>query len=57
VFWKEEARFRTQLKRWTLPKLSAALERLLEAELRCKSTGQPAELIAQRCLLELASGR
>jgi DNA polymerase-3 subunit delta len=57
VFWKEEARFRAQLKRWSLPKLGAALERLLEAELRCKSTGQPAELIAQRCLLELAGGR
>lgn len=57
VFWKEEARFRAQLKRWTLPRLAIALDRLLEAELRCKSTGQPAELIAQRCLLELTVAR
>jgi hypothetical protein len=38
-----------------LPKLQAALDRLLEAEIQCKSSGSaPAELIAERCLLALA---
>jgi DNA polymerase III subunit delta len=56
VFWKEEATFRGQLKRWPLPRLGQALTRLLDAELRAKSSGQPAELIAARCFLELAQG-
>lgn len=54
VFWKEETAFRAQLKRWPMPRLGAALTQLLDAELRCKSSGQPAELIAARCLLQLA---
>ncbi len=54
VFWKEENAFRAQLKRWPMPRLGAALTQLLDAELRCKSSGQPAELIAAQCLLQLA---
>jgi DNA polymerase III subunit delta len=54
VFWKEEAAFRNQLKGWPLARLSQALTRLLDAELRAKSSGQPAELITARCFLELA---
>ena len=57
VFWKEEAAFRSQLKRWPMPRLGAALTQLLDAELRCKSSGQPAELIAARCLLHLAQSQ
>ncbi len=55
VFFKEKDAFKTQLARWPLPKLQAALDRLLEAEIQCKSSGSaPAELIAERCLLALA---
>jgi DNA polymerase-3 subunit delta len=54
VFWKEETAFRAQLKRWPIARLGTALTRLLDAELRCKSSGQPAELIAAQCLLQLA---
>jgi DNA polymerase-3 subunit delta len=57
VFWKEEAGFRAQLKRWPPALLSAALAQLLDAEIRCKSSGQPAELIAARCLLSLTVER
>lgn len=56
VFWKEEARFRSQLKRWNQAKLSAALARLLQAEIECKSAGAPSELVAARCLMSLATG-
>jgi DNA polymerase III subunit delta len=54
VFWKEKAPFKSQLARWPLARLTAALERLLEAEIQCKSSGMPAELVAQRCLMALA---
>ncbi|MBI3707266.1 MAG: DNA polymerase III subunit delta [Proteobacteria bacterium] len=54
VFWKEEQPFLAALKRWPLPRLTRALSRLLEAEIACKSAGAPADLLAARCLLELA---
>jgi DNA polymerase-3 subunit delta len=54
VFWKEKAPFKSQLMRWPLPRLTAALERLLDAEIQCKSSGMPGELVAQRCLMALA---
>lgn len=55
VFWKEKEPFKSQLNRWPLPRIQIALERLLEAEIQCKSSGAiPAELVAQRCLLALA---
>ncbi len=54
VFWKEKAPFKSQLSRWPLPRLTAALERLLDAEIQCKSSGMPGELVAQRCLMALA---
>ncbi len=54
VFWKEKGPFKSQLMRWPLPRLTAALERLLDAEIQCKSSGMPGELVAQRCLMALA---
>lgn len=47
-------RFERQLGNWPLPRLSAALQELLKAELECKSTGLPAEAIARRLCLRLA---
>lgn len=55
VFWKEEAAFRGQLKRWSVARLGRALGRLLDAEIQCKSPGAPAELVAARCLTALAA--
>jgi DNA polymerase III subunit delta len=55
VFFKEKDAFKTQLARWNLAKIQAGLDRLLEAEIQCKSSGAaPADLIAERCLLALA---
>jgi DNA polymerase-3 subunit delta len=56
VFWKEEAAFRAQLKRWTGERLGRALGRLLDAEIQCKSPGAPSEVVAARCLMALAMG-
>jgi DNA polymerase-3 subunit delta len=59
VFWKQKDGFRAQLRRWPLDRLSRALERLLDAEIACKSSGGVADALASRCLFELsqAAGR
>jgi DNA polymerase III subunit delta len=54
VFWKNKDAFRAQLRRWPADRLSQCLERLLDAEIACKTTGQAAETLAGRCLFELA---
>src|SRR5471030_2811867 len=48
-------RFEQHLRSWPLPRLSAALMRILDAELECKSTDLPDEAIARRLCLALAS--
>lgn len=55
VFWKLADRFKTQATRWSAPRLARALERLLEAELACKSSGAPQDTLAARALLEIAA--
>jgi len=53
VFWKDKVPMAAQLKRWPARDLAAAVDRLLAAEIRAKSSGQPAELIAERAALDL----
>jgi DNA polymerase-3 subunit delta len=48
------ARFERHVRSWPLPRLSAAVTRVLEAEMECKSTGLPDEAIARRLCLALA---
>src|SRR5262249_41940375 len=55
VFWKEEAAFRSELRRWKPRALARALQGLLDAEIRCKSPGAAAELIAGDCLFDLTT--
>ena len=55
VFFKLADRFRAQTRTWTLPRLTAALGLLTDAEIRCKSTGQPAHLISARVLMQIAN--
>ncbi len=55
LFFKVEPRFRRQLGRWRVDTLGQALGRLLEAEIACKQTGAPAELICGRTLMQIAS--
>ena len=54
VFFKAADRFRRQLSRWSLDRLSMAVEVLLDAEIDCKTTGLPATEIAARTLMRLA---
>lgn len=54
VFFKQVPRFKEQMRRWTVPHLAQALDRLIRAEMDCKRTGRPAETICRRVLLEIA---
>ncbi|MDP1841106.1 MAG: DNA polymerase III subunit delta [Reyranella sp.] len=47
-------RFERHLRTWPLPRLSASLTAILEAEMDCKRTGLPDEAIARRLCLRLA---
>lgn len=55
VFFKRADDFRAQIMRWPLPRLATALDALSEAEIRCKSTGMPAQTVCGQALLRLAS--
>ena len=55
VFYKLERRFQDQLKIWRGTALARGLQLTLEAELQCKRTGIPEELICGRVLLQIAS--
>jgi DNA polymerase-3 subunit delta len=53
-FRRDAERMVRQLQRWSPKRLAAALERLLQAEIDCKSTGLPDETMCARALLDLA---
>ena len=55
VFFKHGPRFRAQLRAWSLPRLAAALERIVDAERACKTTGMPADALCARALMGIAS--
>jgi len=55
VFFKVKTRFRGQIGLWSPERAGAALMRLGEAELACKSADAPAEAICGRALMQLAT--
>jgi DNA polymerase-3 subunit delta len=55
VFFKLKGPFGRQLSLWGSPALGQAVNRLLEAELACKRTGAPADLLTSRALFEIAA--
>lgn len=55
VFFMEKRAFEARLNRWSIAKLDAALDLLIEAELGAKSTGLPDEEIVERAALRIAS--
>lgn len=54
VFFAEKDRFAREIGAWSSAKLEQALAILLDAELDCKTTGNPADVICARALLRLA---
>lgn len=55
LFFKLKDRFRSQASRWPLRAIRRAQNALTEAEINCKSSGEPAALICSRALLAVAS--
>lgn len=54
VFFRHEAAWHRALGAWTEGRAATACERLLSAELACKTTGAPDHLIAARAVLDIA---
>jgi DNA polymerase-3 subunit delta len=54
VFWKNEREVSRQARAWTLVELDATQPELLAADIACKQTGSPDELIAERLALTIA---
>jgi DNA polymerase-3 subunit delta len=55
VFYKYQSRMQEQVRRWSPARLHQALSRLTRAEMDCKSTGMPADVLCRRVLLEVAA--
>jgi DNA polymerase-3 subunit delta len=55
VFWKAEREVSRQCRVWTLVEIDEAQPELLLADMACKQTGSPDELIAERLALSLAA--
>lgn len=54
VFFGEKDRFAREVSAWSAKKLEQALDILIGAELDCKTTGNPVDVICARALLRLA---
>jgi DNA polymerase-3 subunit delta len=54
VFWKAEREVSRQCRVWTLVEIDEAQPELLLADIACKQTGSPDELIAERLALAMA---
>ena len=54
IFFKREAQMQKQLRSWTLGKVMDAMCALLEAEMKCKTTGMPADRLGERALYNVA---
>ncbi len=55
VFYKYVPRLHEQVRHWAPSRLHQALDRLTRAEMDCKRTGMPAEVLCRRVLLEIAA--
>jgi DNA polymerase-3 subunit delta len=54
VFWKAEREVTRQCRSWTLTEIDEVQPELLAADIACKQTGSPDELIAERLALAMA---
>ena len=55
VFFKAVAPFKSALRSWPVSKIGQAMEHLLKAEIDCKTTGMPSELICARVLMQITA--
>jgi DNA polymerase III subunit delta len=57
IFRNRRTRFESQLNGWSVNRLEQCLERLSEAEFRCKSTGIPDDAVCAQTLIGLSLSR
>jgi len=57
VFRNRQAKFEAQLGSWSTARLEQCLDRLLEAEFRCKSTGMPDDVVCAQTLIGISLSR
>ena len=55
VNFKREASFKRQVQMWSNEKIFKVLQLVVDTEKDCKTTGNPAELICSRALMQIAS--
>lgn len=55
VFFKSSDEFRDQLRFWRIESLAEAIDKLLDAEIQCKSTGWPEAAVCSRALMSVAN--
>ncbi len=54
IHFRRRSEFDNQLRRWDRPRCRNALSRLFEAEIACKTTGMPAEVLCRQTMLDVA---
>jgi len=55
LFWKDKGPFTQALNNWTMPRLARAMGLLYQAEVDAKTTGNPADVMVSRALLQIAN--
>lgn len=54
IFFKQDAAFRAQIMRWSLPQLEKILLRLAQIEADCKKTGTPDIILCRQAILSIS---
>ena len=54
IWGRQQDRFRRQLGLWRVARLAAALDRVMDTEIACRTTGAPVEALTGRCLMQIA---
>lgn len=57
LFFKQAPIFKAQAHRWSLPKISKVLDRLMDLEAQCKTTGSVPETLCAQAILSISSIR
>lgn len=56
IHFRRKSSVRTELGLWSATRAAAVLTRLLEAEIACKTTGWPAQVLCQQAVFEVCAG-
>ena len=57
IFFKQQAAFKAQVQRWSMPGINKVLQRLMDLEAQCKQTGMPVETLCAQAVLGISKSR